>query len=164
MLGRSYRTVACWYECRGFGFKLTRGYGLFEHDHNLSDCRVRLDSLHLWSGGCGPSFDGHDGGEEIAMFIQSVPCGQVPSFPPNGQAAWDRQVGLGCPGMCGCGGMGLFDSGLDFSQWGIGEWATVAGVLYIAFSVFFTTKRGTQTVAKGIRRRRRSRKLQKAVT
>ncbi len=96
------------------------------------------------------------------MFIQSIPCAQIPQFPPNGQAPWNAQVGLGCPGVCGGRGVGLFDEGFDPSTWGVGEWAVVAGGLYLAFAVFFTTKRGTQAVVKTVRRRRRSRKLQKA--
>ena len=94
------------------------------------------------------------------MFVPSTPCAQIPQFPPNGQAAWNRQVGLGCPGVCG--GMGLFDSGFDPSTWGIGEWATVLGGLYVVFAVFSTTKRGVSAVAEipGKRRRRRAAALE----
>jgi len=28
------------------------------------------------------------------MFVPSIPCAQIPQFPPNGQAAWDRKTGL----------------------------------------------------------------------
>ena len=96
------------------------------------------------------------------MFIQSIPCAQIPQFPPNGQAAWDRQTGLGCPGVCGCSGMGLFDSGFDPTTWGIAEWLTVAGGLYVAFSLLFTTKRAASAVAAipGKRRRRRAAALE----
>ena len=80
------------------------------------------------------------------MFIQSIPCAQIPQFPPNGQAPWNRQVGLGCAGVCGCSGMGLFDSGFDPSTWGWPEWLTVAGGLYAAFAVFSTTKRAARSV------------------
>lgn len=80
------------------------------------------------------------------MFVPSIPCGQTPAFPPNSTIPWAGQ-GLGCD--CGCGmgcGMGLFDSGLDFSQWGVAEWATILGGLYVAFSVFSTTKRAARSV------------------
>ena len=101
------------------------------------------------------------------MFIQSIPCGQIPQYPANGQATWNRQVGLGCVATCagvpvvGC-GMGLFDSGFDPTTWGIGEWATVLGGLYVVFAVFSTTKRGVSAVAEipGKRRRRRAAALE----
>jgi hypothetical protein len=80
------------------------------------------------------------------MFIQSIPCAQIPSFPPNGQAPWNAQVGLGCPGMCGGSGMGLFDSGFDISNWGWEEWLTVVGGLYAVVSVFSTTSRAARSV------------------
>ena len=80
------------------------------------------------------------------MFVSSIPCAQIPQFPPNGQAAWDRKTGLGCPGVCGCSGMGLFDSGFDPSTWGIAEWLTVAGGLYVVIAVFSTTKRAARSV------------------
>lgn len=80
------------------------------------------------------------------MLIASTPCAQSPQFPPNSSAPWSNRSGLGCPGVCGCSGMGLFDSGMDFSQWGIMEWLTVAGGLYVAISVFSTTKRAVHSV------------------
>jgi hypothetical protein len=85
------------------------------------------------------------------MFVPSTPCAQIPQFPPNGQAAWNRQVGLGCVATCagvpvvGC-GMGLFDLGFDPTTWGWAEWLTVAGGLYVALAVFSTTKRAARSV------------------
>jgi len=93
------------------------------------------------------------------MFVQSIPCAQYPQFPPNSMAPWDSRVGLGCPGLCcgsGC-GVGLFDSGFDVSTWGWQEWLTVAGGLYLAFSLFFTTKRGIAAARELPRKRRKSR-------
>jgi hypothetical protein len=58
--------------------------------------------------------------------------------------------------------MGLFDSGFDPSTWGIAEWLTILGGLYVAFSLLFTTKRGVSAVAAipGKRRRRRAAALE----
>ena len=97
------------------------------------------------------------------MFVPSIPCAQIPQFPPNGQAAWDRKTGLGCPGVCGCSGMGLFDSGFDPTTWGWAEWLTVAGGLYVAFSLLFTTKRAASAVARmpSDRRKRRAASLRR---
>ena len=78
------------------------------------------------------------------MFIQSIPCAQTPAFPPNNTVPWTNQ-GFGCACGLGC-GVGLFDSGLDFSQWGIAEVVTVAGGLYVLYSVFSTTKRAAKSV------------------
>ena len=89
------------------------------------------------------------------MYLQSIPCAAGNPV--------QVQRGLGCPGLCcggGC-GLGLFDSGFDLAQWGIGEWAIAAAGVFVAFSVFATTKRGTRAVVRTIRRRRRRRALQK---
>jgi hypothetical protein len=75
-------------------------------------------------------------------------------------------LGLGCAGsgcQCGgkCQGMGLFDSGTDFSGWGISEWLVIGiGV----FSVFTVASRGARSAAelttkKGRRRRSRRKRL-----
>jgi hypothetical protein len=64
--------------------------------------------------------------------------------------------GLGCAdcgGKCG-GGLGLFESGLDYSAWGWQEYAAVALGMYVLSSVVFTTSRGVN-YASGLRRRRR---------
>jgi hypothetical protein len=85
------------------------------------------------------------------MYLQSIPCAS--------QNPVKVASGLGCAGLCcggGC-GLGLFDSGLDYTQWGIPEYATILGGAYLLFSVFFTTKRGTQAVRKTIRKHRRRR-------
>ena len=62
--------------------------------------------------------------------------------------------GMGCCGMgcaCGCNkGMGLFDSGTDFTQWGAAEWAIVAIGGYVAFSLvgdLFAVGRGVRYAA-----------------
>jgi hypothetical protein len=58
--------------------------------------------------------------------------------------------------------MGLFDSGFDPTTWGIAEWLTILGGLYVVFSVFSTTKRAASGVAAipGKRRRRRAAALE----
>ena len=52
--------------------------------------------------------------------------------------------GCGCGGTCG--GLGLFDSGMDFTTWGWAEWATVGMGLYTLFSFVGDTKRGVTRV------------------
>ena len=84
------------------------------------------------------------------MYLQSIPCA----------AGNPVQAGLGCPGLCcggGC-GLGIFDSGFDVSQWGLAEWVVGAAAVYVAFSVFSTTKRGVRAV-RAIPRKRRQRKI-----
>lgn len=73
---------------------------------------------------------------------------------PAGQAGIR---GLGC--VCGCGhcndGFGYFDSGMDYTQWGVPEWATVALGAYALISVLFTTSRVTRATVEGVRRTRK---------
>jgi len=61
--------------------------------------------------------------------------------------------GLGCgctkPGSCG---MGLFDAGLDFSQWGAVEWTLLAVGGYMLLSTVSTTQRGAERVRKSFKR------------
>lgn len=67
--------------------------------------------------------------------------------------------GCGCGGKCG--GLGLFDSGLDFSQWGTTEFAIVGTVGYMLLSTLFTTQRAARrvgSVARGAYRGARSSK------
>lgn len=78
---------------------------------------------------------------------------------PAGQAGI-RGMGCGCAGVqgCGCaGGMGIFESGMDVSQWGVPEFAIAALGAYVLISVFDTTRRTSASV------RRKSRALRKAV-
>jgi hypothetical protein len=71
-------------------------------------------------------------------------------------------TGLGCRcangGMgCACKGMGLFDAGVDFTQWGMAEWAIVGIAGYALLSTVFTTQRGAQRVRKSFRKYARRR-------
>ena len=73
--------------------------------------------------------------------------------------------GCGCGGKGTCGhthsssngvGLGLFDT-MDFSQWGIGEWATVGFGVYVLGSIFGDFGRARKTV-KRVRSRSRAKK------
>jgi hypothetical protein len=80
------------------------------------------------------------------------------SYPPPGLS------GLGhCCESCKHGGqcssgLGLFDSGLDYSQWGWPEYAVIAVGGYMVLSTLFTTKRAVSKVRAlpGERRKRKA--------
>lgn len=105
------------------------------------------------------------------MYIAWPICGGTSQTAATQQfAGMSGYRGLGCG--CGCGGMcqgrGLgqtvagvnlfgtgdtyFGSGWDISGWGIAEWGTVLVGVYIAFSVFSTTKRGYRRASRSYRR------------
>lgn len=70
----------------------------------------------------------------------------LPTTPCNGL------TGLGCAD-CGCGsknlaGLGLFDTGLDWTGWGMGEWASIAFVGYVLVSMLNDTRAGIGEVRK----------------
>jgi hypothetical protein len=74
-------------------------------------------------------------------------------------------IGEPDPGMgCAQTGLGIFDTGMDLSGWGVAEWLIVAVGLYAGFSLFGDTKRTVGTVQKSRRssaaRARRKKKLQ----
>jgi len=83
---------------------------------------------------------------------------------PAGQAGIR---GLGCGGNCGCSdcskGMGLFDSGMDYTGWGFGEWAAIGLGVYILISLTFTTSRAGKAIARvpGERRKKKAAALRK---
>jgi hypothetical protein len=52
------------------------------------------------------------------------------------------------------GGLGLFESGLNFDQWSIYEWLAVGVGAYLAVSLVGDVGRGRQTVQRSLRRRR----------
>jgi hypothetical protein len=75
----------------------------------------------------------------------------------------NRGIGCSCGGHCdSCrssgAGLGLFDSGLDLTQWGIGEWAAVAGGVYLLSKLLGDVKR-VRKVAK--RRKGRSKAIKR---
>jgi len=63
-----------------------------------------------------------------------------------------RGMGCACGGQC-C-GMGLFDSGLDLTQWGWPEIVIAGLALWGLASVFSTGKRTASAVGGAVRRRR----------
>ena len=72
----------------------------------------------------------------------------------------------GCPcsgGLGGRCGMGLFDTGLDFSGWGLPEWGIVLVGAYFLFSGLFTGRAAVRRVRAmpGERRRAKAARLRK---
>jgi hypothetical protein len=70
------------------------------------------------------------------------------NWSPEQNARMDRAngykgMGCGCKGLagCKCGGLGLFDTGLDFSGWGWPEFGIVGLGAYMLLSTWSTTKR-----------------------
>jgi hypothetical protein len=63
-------------------------------------------------------------------------------------------LGCACGGKCGdCGGLGLFDSGLDLSQWGVGEWVAAAGIGYLGITLLGGLMGATRKVRRTVRKR-----------
>jgi hypothetical protein len=63
--------------------------------------------------------------------------------------------GCGCGGACGschshAGGLGLFDSGFDVSQWGVGEWVATAAIGYLSLKILGDVSRGARSVKKRV--------------
>lgn len=61
----------------------------------------------------------------------------------------------GCAGLKGCpcdksGGLGLFDTGLDFTGWGLPEFGIVGLGIYMLLSTLSTTKRGARRIGGGV--------------
>lgn len=77
------------------------------------------------------------------MYMMAQSTG--PQAPGTGLV--QHATGLGCASCGGtCKGMGLFDSGMDFSQWGAVEWLIVAVGGYMVISTVFTTGRAVRKV------------------
>jgi len=74
-------------------------------------------------------------------------------------------MGCACGSLkCGCGenlGLGLFDSGMDFTGWGWQEWAIIGLGGYVLLSTIFTTGRAVRKVKAlpGERRKRKAARL-----
>jgi hypothetical protein len=69
------------------------------------------------------------------------------------RAAFSGMNGMcGCKGLagCPCGGLGLFDSGMDFSGWGLPEFGIVGLGVYVLASTFLTTKRAARRVKSAV--------------
>jgi hypothetical protein len=77
-----------------------------------------------------------------------------PSIPCAGNSTTQLGGGLGCIACNGtCGGLGLFDS-MDFTSWGIAEWAVVGVGAYLVLSLAGDTRRAAVRVKRSVRRRR----------
>lgn len=78
-----------------------------------------------------------------------------PKSPPQFYApASTMGLGCGCGGTCGgCGapGLGMFESGLNVSGWGLGEWLAIGAGIAIAAAALGKGKR-TMRTRKAIRR------------
>ena len=67
-------------------------------------------------------------------------------------------LGCACGGSCGhcssaSGGLGLFDSGMDLTQWGAGEYVAAAGVAFLGYKLLSGLMSTTRTVKRSIRKR-----------
>jgi hypothetical protein len=97
-----------------------------------------------------------------ALLGRGPGLGSVPEFAADlrQMTRYQGMGGCGCAGLAGCpcsGGLGLFDSGLDFSGWGVPEFAIVALGGYVLLSTVFTTQRATRRVQKSFKRYARRR-------
>jgi hypothetical protein len=75
--------------------------------------------------------------------------GSVPEFAADCRQM-SRYKGMGCGArdqMPYC-GLGLFDSGMDFTTWGWPEWALVGVGVYAGLSLLGDTKRGVQRASR----------------
>lgn len=71
--------------------------------------------------------------------------------------------GLGCVGCDGkCGGLGLFESGIDISQWGWQEWGLALLGGYVVMSVVSTTSRVGRSAGRAYQGVKRSAKRRSA--
>lgn len=86
--------------------------------------------------------------------LDSVPVPAPILYTPGGGLS-GCHCGGGCGGSCAH-GMGLFESGLDMTQWGAGEWITAGLGLYLLGSFMGDVGRAKQSVSKSVRRMRRS--------
>lgn len=73
-----------------------------------------------------------------------------------GSCACSKKKSCGTSGLGSLGG--LFDSGLDFTGWGFGEWAVVGLGAYFAWKLFNDVSRGVSGVSKFTKGRSRRRK------
>jgi hypothetical protein len=62
--------------------------------------------------------------------------------------------------LIGMGDLGQVSLSSDISSWGVGEWAAVIGISYVAISLFFDLKTAGSRVGKKTKRARR--KISKA--
>jgi hypothetical protein len=95
----------------------------------------------------------------VAKFRGMGACGSCETRMSLGACCADCAKGSNCSGSCrgGLMGMGLFEAGMDFSQWGAVEWVIVALGGYVALSTVFTTQRASRRVKRSFKRYARRR-------
>src|ERR1700690_3476412 len=76
----------------------------------------------------------------------------TPQLESQMRGAFGKGMGCWCKGLagCKCGGLGLFDSGLDPSGWGWPEFGIVGLGAYMLLSTFMTTKRAARRVRSSV--------------
>ena len=84
-----------------------------------------------------------------------------PNYRVGGMTGCAGMGGCGCGGACG--GLGLFESGADFTAWGWPEWGLVLVGGYMLLSTVFTTGRAVSRVRAlpGERRKARAARLRR---
>lgn len=97
-----------------------------------------------------------------------IPEEQIQSFTPAGFQRSDvfvpgsgmgNYIGgwdTGLQSLSPSGGLGMFESGLDFSQWGAVEWTLVGLGVYVVGSLISDVGRGAGRVKRAVRPRRRA--------
>jgi hypothetical protein len=76
----------------------------------------------------------------------------APSLPERSDVL-SGDGGLGCATCSQPSGLGLFESGMDFTAWGWQEWFVIGIGGYVLTSMFFTTKRAAGQVRAGVSKR-----------
>ncbi len=86
----------------------------------------------------------------LGEYVEFFPCPYPEVVDQFNQVPPPVLIANGDP--CAC-GMGVFDAGLNFDQWGVAEWATVAVGAYLAISLFQDSTRAASRVRRFSRRR-----------
>jgi hypothetical protein len=111
---------------------------------------------------------------DIVAQWEAIPAQQVAGFTPEGFSSHDCFQGLGdylvdwnftVPQRINGQGTGLGDiamtapggyfASMDFTQWGVAEWGTVAGGVYFLMSLLGDAKRGVKRVSTRARKIKR---------
>lgn len=87
---------------------------------------------------------------EIVDAFNSIPQSDIPQ-PIMQDSPCCCQQGLGDFQMTAPDG--YFSSGLDFTQWGLGEWLTIVLGGYMVFSTLWTTNSAVRYAKEGVKRR-----------
>ena len=81
----------------------------------------------------------------------AIPSSDIFGLTPKGRSCSCNNGLTGLFDGTGLLGSGLFTSGMDYTQWGIGEYAALAVGGYVLMSVFSTTKRTAGVVRRKAR-------------